>query len=278
MATNPEEKITVSTNGTAMFSIRPCLMLMLVRIRSAAATLELSLAEIKQRSTETTQRLLRLGAKSVDLGEPHEDEGAETDPMARMRATMRPRLPRTAETALPERPGVNTMLTAAWDISGMSAEDVLLLVDQLRFDAASHTDTPQSVVPASPSWEDPEEHLRNMLAQLQEPPKADLAPQFLYISRPREEQLAKATAEAFEAAKQMAERLAAASGRQLAQLSSVNCHRSPGDARPDRYQGRQKCDLMLAASSYALRDGELVSLDARTIEVDVTVHATHQIN
>src|SRR4051794_36600726 len=131
---------TVSTNGTATVRLRPALLLMLVRVRAAAATLELGLADVKQRCAEAARRLTRLGAARVEAGEPHEDDCADPDPMVRIRASATPRRPRPADAPLPERPGVNITLTATWDIAALSAEEVLVLVDQLRFDAAADTD------------------------------------------------------------------------------------------------------------------------------------------
>src|SRR5262249_59989418 len=85
---------TVSTNATASVRIRPALLLMLVRVRAAEATLELGLAEVKQRSADAARRLTRLGAARVDAGEPHEDDRADPDPLARLRAAATRRRPR----------------------------------------------------------------------------------------------------------------------------------------------------------------------------------------
>ena len=125
---------------SASVRLRPALLLMLVRVRAAEATLELGLAEVKRRCADASRRLTRLGAARVEAGEPHEDDRAETDQMARMRAAAVQRLPRPAHAPLPERRGVNVTLTGTWDIAALSAEEVLLLVDQLRFDAAADAD------------------------------------------------------------------------------------------------------------------------------------------
>ena len=212
---------TVSTNATATVRLRPALLLMLVRVRAAAATLELGLADVKQRCADAARRLTRLGAARVEAGEPHEDDRADQDPMARLRAAATPRRPRPADAPLPERPGVNITLTATWDIAALSAEEVLMLVDQLRFDAAADADPPDP--PAyPPPWSEPEEQLRSLMAQVTEPPPTDRSPKFLYVARPSDEQLARATAEAYGVARRMAERLAHAAGRRLGELASLN--------------------------------------------------------
>lgn len=261
----------MSTSANAIVRLRPALLLMLVRVRSAEATLELGLADVKQRSADAIRRLTRLRAKSVEAGEPHEDDRADPDPRARMQAALTPRRPRTADAPLPDRRGVNVMLTATWDIAGLSAEEVLLLVDQLRFDAA--TDIEPTDPPTVPA---PHDQLQAILAQMNEPPAADRSPKFLYIARPSDEQLALAAAEAYGVARQIAERLAHASGRRLGELESLRST-DGASARPDQVMERQRSAALLAASCYESREGEVVSEDPRTAGVTLTVYATHHL-
>jgi hypothetical protein len=269
-------RTTVSTNATATVRLRPALLLMLVRVRAAEATLELGLADLKQRCADTVRRLTRLGATRVETGEPHEDYLADPDPMARMRAAATPRRRRPADAPLPERRGVNVTLTASWEIAGLSAEAVLVLVDQLRFDAAADADPPEP--PAElPPWAGPEEQLRTIMAQVTEPPPDDRSPKFLYVARPNDEQLARATAEAYAVARRTAERLAHAAGRRLGELASLNSWAVGADGRADQVMERQRCAALLAASAYDPREGEVVSEDPRAVGVTVSVHATHHL-
>jgi hypothetical protein len=269
-------RTTVNTNATASVRLRPALLLMLVRVRAAEATLELGLAEVKQRCADAARRLTRLGAARVEAGEPHEDDRADPDPMARMRAAATPRLPRPADAPLPERRGVNITLTATWDIAALSAEEVLVLVDRLRFDAAADAD-PTDPPPDPPPWSGPEEQLRSIVTQMAEPPPADRSPKFLYVARPSDEQLARATAEAYRVARRRAERLAHSAGRRLGELTSLSSLADGADGRADRLVERQRCAALLAASSYDLREGEVVSEDPRAAGVTIFVHATHYL-
>jgi hypothetical protein len=275
MTDAPRPRTTVSTTATATVRLRPVLLLMLVRVRAAAATLELGLGDVKQRCTDVVRRLTRLGATRVEAGEPHEDDRANPDPAARIQAAALPRRHRPADAPLPERRGVNVLLTAIWDIAGRSAEEVLVLVDQLRFDAA---DADPPAPPAEPpAWSGPEEQMRAIMAQMTELPPEDLSPKFLYLARPTEEQLVRAAGEAYGVARRQAEHLAHAAGRRLGELSSLNSSAYGGDSRPDRLMERQRCAALLGASSYDLREGEVVSADSRAVEVTITVHATHHL-
>jgi hypothetical protein len=276
MTETKRPRTTVSTNGTATVRLRPALLLMIVRERSAEATLELRLADAKRRSADTARRLTRLGATRVEAGEPHEDANAGLDPLARVRAVMAQRLPRPPDAPLPGPPGLNVTLTATWDIARLSAEEVLALVDQLRFDAAADADAPAPPA-APPPWAGPEEQLRAFMAQATEPPPEDRSPKFLYVARPSGEQLARATAEAYAAARRAAERLAQASGRRLGELATLSEGHVAAAARPDRMMEQQRCAALLAASAHEPREGEVVSEDPRAVEVTVAVHASHHL-
>jgi Protein of unknown function (DUF541) len=275
MTDNTHSRTTVSTNATVSVRQRPALLLMLVRVRAAEATLELGLADVKQRCADAVRRLTRLGAKRVDAGEAHSDDHANPDPMAKMRAAAMPRLGRPAAAPPAERRGVNVALTATWDIAGLSVEEVLLLVDRLRFDADANVDPTDGTHPSAdlPPWAGPEEQLRTIMAQVTDPPE-DRSPKFLYVARPSDEHMARAAAEAYAAARRAAERLAHAAGRRLGELTSLS---SGADVRADRLMERQRCAALLAASSYDLREGEVVSEDPRTAEVTLSVHATHHL-
>lgn len=277
MTDTKRTQTTVSTNATATATarLRPTLLLMLVRVRSAEATLELGLADLKQRCADTVRRLTRLGATRVETGEPHEDDRADPDPQARMLAAAMHRRPRLGDASLPERRGVNVALTATWEIGGLSAEEVLVLVDQLRFDAATDADPPDPPdSPARlPSWTEPQEQMRTYLKQLTEPPPDDRSPKFLYVARPNDEQLARATAEAFGVTQRIAERLAHAAGRRLGELASLSFGAEVGAD----WMGRQRRAALLEASAYDLGEGEVVAEDARTVVMTIAVHAIHHL-
>ena len=239
-------RMTVSTSASATVRLRPALVIMLARVRAAEATLELGLAEVKQRCADVSRRLTRLGATRVEAGEPYEDDLADPDPMARMQAAALARRRWPADTPLPKRHGVNVTLTATWDISERSAEEVLLLIDQLRFDAAADIDPPDP--PAElPSSSGPEEQMRALMAQMTELPPDDRSPKFLYIVRPTEEQLARVAAEACGLARREAERLALASGHRLGELNSIMCGHAGVDAWANRLFEQQRCAALLAA-------------------------------
>ncbi len=276
MTDTTHPRMTVSAFASANVRLRPALLIMLRRVRSAEATLEQGLADVKQRCADVGQRLTRLGATRVEAGEPHEDDLANPDPMVRIQAAALTRRHRPAEAPLPKRHGVNVTLTATWDIAERSAEDVLLLVDQLRFDAAADADPPERSAEL-PRWSEPEEQMRGLMAQVTEPPPEDRSPNFLYIARPTEEQLATATTKAYGLARQRAERLATASGRRLGELTVLIFGHAGLRSRADRLMEQQRCMALLGASAYDLQEEEVVSIDSRAVEVAVSAHVTHSL-
>lgn len=270
-------KSTVSASHTAVIRTRPTILLMIGRLRASAANLEQALTIVKQRYHDTAMRLARLGAQAVEQGEPHLDDRADPDPMARVRAAVISRHRQPLNDALPDQPGVNITLTGKWDISTLSVEETLILVDQLRFDAAADVDIKSKPAPIA-TWQNPEAQIRDMMAKLSAPPPIDLSPQFLYIARPSDEQLSKATSEAYAAAEKLANRLANAAGRTVAELASINLTQSQSETRPDRIMERQRCAALLESSTFQMTESDCVSEDARMVDLKITVHTTFYLD
>lgn len=280
MNDNSPPSTTISCSGAVTVRQRPALLLMKVRLRAAEPTLELGLAKLKKQGEATSQWLKRLGAERVDFGEPHFADQADTDPIQKMRAMAAKSLrKRPASGASEERPhGVCVVLTAIWPVAAMSAEDILVLVDRLRFEVAEEDSDEAEAPEALPPWASPEEQMQAMMTQMQQPADDD-TPQFVFISRLGEEQREKAIAEALARARQNAERLARAAGLRLGPLQMLH-HMSGGlidGSRPDKLMDRQRCLGMLAGSSYDLGEHEIVSDDLRSAEFTITVSANYSV-
>jgi uncharacterized protein YggE len=109
---------------------------------------------------------------------------------------------------------------------------------------------------------------------MQQPATDDRAPQFLFISRLSEEQLEKASVEAFARARKNAERLARAAGLRLGGLGTLHFgHGGVHDSRAERMMDRQRCAAVLAGTSYDVAEHELVSDDPRPAEFAIQVNA-----
>lgn len=276
MNESPYPRTTVSSSASVTLHLRPSVLVMLRRVRSAEATLEQGLANVTAQSEDISRRLTRLGATSVAAGAPHEDDLANPDPIARIHAATHAFRQPQAGSPLPKRRGVNVTLTATWDIAARSASEVLLLVDQLRFDAAADVDPPERPV-ESPAWVDPEAQVQERMAQMTAPPPEDHSPQFLYIARPTDEQYATANAQAYHRACLSAERLAAAAGRRLGGLTSLMFTNTGLEERADRMLEHQQCQALLGASSYDLQEGEFASIDSRMTTVRITTYTSHAL-
>lgn len=270
---------TIMGGGAVTVRQRPSLLLMKFPFRAAEATLELGLAKLEGQRRSAEQWLKGLGAVRVEFGEPHFADQAEMDPHARARALAAKALKkRPAKGSAGVRaPGVRVVLTAVWDIASMSAEETLKFLDRLRFEAAEDTGAAETAE-ESPPWTSPEEQLRQMASQLAQPPEVDDGPQFLFVAQLGEEQLAKASVDAFAEAQRNAERLARAAGMRLAGLPSLHFRGSTvADGRHDKMMERQRCAALLAGSSYDLRENEIVSDDPRSAEFTVSVNVTYAL-
>jgi hypothetical protein len=280
MAETERARTTVGASGTATVRQRPALLLMKLRLRAAAATLELRLARLQKQCEVTTQWLKRLGAIRVEFGEPHFADQASNLaaalPMMRAAALALGNQP--AEAAEERNRDVAVMMTALWNVAAMSAEETLVLVDRLRFEAAPEASTPEASED-SPQWTTPEENFHEIMTQIiQQQAAADGAPQFLFIARLGEEQLQAAYAEAFSRARQHAERLARAAGMRLGKLAMVQSSDGALDqTRPDKFMDRQRCVALLAGSSYDLGEHEMVSDDPRAAEFTISVNVSYSL-
>jgi hypothetical protein len=179
-----------------------------------------------------------------------------------------------------EKIGVNVILTAIWDIAALSAEDTLILMDRLRFEAthdSGHDSGAGEVAENSAAWKSPEEQVREMMAAMHQPPSEEYGkPLFLCIARLNEEQLKKATTEAFARACQRAEVLAQCLGKRLGPITMVT-YSALADNRHDKMMERQHCLSLLSGTSYVLGENEIVSEDHRATEFTVSVHVYHSL-
>src|SRR5262245_24187717 len=174
MADANPSRTTVSASGAVTVRQRPSLLLMKVRLRAAEPTLELGLSKLKAQCDAASQWLKRLGALRVEFGEPHFDDQTDKDPMTRMRvaaARAMGKRPGPPPTANRER-GVNVVATAVWQIEALSADQPLVLLDRLRFEAAEDAGSAEAAE-ETPSWASPEEQIREMMTRMQQLPEDD---------------------------------------------------------------------------------------------------------
>jgi hypothetical protein len=171
---------------------------------------------------------------------------------------------------------VIVVTTAIWDIAALSAEEALVFVDRLQFEAATDA---VAVAPAEEpqAWASPEDKIREFMTHLGRPAAEDRSPQFLFLARMGDEQLADAYAEAFALARRNAESLAQAAGMRLGKLASVHHNLGgPELGRTDKIMNMQRCGALLAGSSYELGENEMVSDDLRSAAFTVKVHVQYQ--
>ena len=277
MASESEEQARCSVAGTAVVRRRPSVLVMKLPLKAAGATLDLGLARSRTQREAAAGWLRGLGADHVEIGEPHFADQAEMDQATRIRAVTaaaRPRRPGADAPAADAARGVRVVLTATWDISRLSADEVLLLLDRLRFESAPPA-PPAEPAEEQPAWTDPAEAVMRVMQQFTEPPAENLAPQFLFVTRLAADEVERATADALAAARRSADLVARAAGRRVVGLSSVIGHRAAvPDGRHDQMVERNRCAALLAGTTFVLREGDVVADDPRAVDVVVTLNAT----
>ena len=278
MSDHTRPKSTVHASASVTFRQKPDLLLMVLRVRAAEATLEVGMATLKNQCTEASARLTRLGAATISVGEPHGDDQAEADPTRKMQieAMAMSKRFRVGEPTILNRRGINVALSATWDISKLTAVETLSLVDHLEFEVAADAEVEPEDLEPPPTWANPEEQMRAMMAKFNEAPREDLTPKFLYIAQVDEHRQAQAVAEAFALAREKAEHLAEAAGRRLGELATLH----PGygsESRMDRVMEKQRCSALLSAICFDLKEGMTLSEDARAVEFTASVMASFHL-
>lgn len=270
---------TVCGTGSVTIRVRPAVLLTLVPVRAAEPSLDYGLARLRAQADQTAALLKRLGAGSVEAGEPHfADQPDKKGPMAQAREVAR-RMGGAGPVGVPARgSAVRLVLTAAWDIAGLSAEETLLLIDRLRFETAA-PDPPSDPPDDPPEWADPQEQVQAMMAkmaQLHDPAEDDAAAAFLFVARPGPADDDRALAEAFARARRDAERTARAVGRRLGRLGLVMTS-DRGDHAHHKFMDQQRAAGLLATSTYLPAANELVTDDPRAAEFTVGVTAHYDL-
>ena len=270
---------TVHCSGSASIRTRPSELLLKTRLRVDEATLELRLAKLKTLCEMTAEWLKRLGAKKVDFGDPYFSNHANKNPIRSLHSAARALTKAPAGGSGRERTrDVEVIVTALWDISTMTAEETLILMDRLWFEIIPETEvaeTPETALETSRlSAEVNAQEILNRVMHRLEPGEEPV--QFLCISRLHEHQLEEASTQAYVQAHQQAERMARASGKRLGELLSLNpLHRQLDAHRPDRMMDRQRCMAILSGTTYEIGENETIFDDARTVEFTVQLSCTY---
>lgn len=270
---------TVHCNASVSVRTRPSTLLLKTRLRVDGATLELRLEKLKKLCQMTAEWLKRLGAKQVDFGDPYFSSQASKDPLKRLHPTARALTkPPAAGSGRDRARDVEVIVTALWDISTLTAEETLILMDQLWFEIIPETEaaeTPETALETSRwSAEANVQEIVNQVMRRLEPGEEPV--QFLCISRLDERQLDAAAAQAYVQAHEQAERLARASGKRLGKLLTINSLSRHMDAlRPDRLMDRQRCMAILSGTSYEMGENEIIFDDARAADFTFQMSCTY---
>lgn len=280
MADTPSKRTTtVSGTGSVVVRQRPSLLLMRLTLRATEQTLELGFAKLRKQCEQVEKWLKRLDAERVEFGEPHFSDQDNGDPMKQHAKRMSSVLAMgkasaPKEEAMPQK--LNVVATAIWPIGSLSAEQVLIRVDRLRFETAD-TDTPPESAETAP-WASPEEQMQEVMARMFESFTDTDKPVILFVSKLSEEQLTAATTEAVALARRSAERMARAFGKPLGTPTFTNVVSGRmANLRADKMMTRQRCEMLLAGTSYHLDEDEVVSDDPRSAEFHLSVTVNYEL-
>ncbi|HQR09498.1 MAG TPA: SIMPL domain-containing protein [Gemmatales bacterium] len=267
--------------GITIVRQAPTQLLMKLPLQATGATLELGLASLRKQTAAAQRWLQSLGAINILTGDPHFASTSSDNPIKRaseMTARMLGQAKPTNQDAARTKT-VYQFLTAFWDLTGKSAEERLVLLDRLQFEAAS--DTPMTEesdpLPGNEMFGDPQQ-MQAMLAEMMKPKEEPRQAHFLFITRLGEEAIRQAYQEAFAQACSKAEQLAASAGLTLGRIESVGYGHATDYISPYRHMEQQASHTILAGTGYQPREHESVSEQPLSAEfrLSVTVYFVNE--
>ncbi len=268
MAEQPRT-VRFQAQGTVMVRQSPTQLLMKLPLQASGTTLELGLASLRKQTAAAERWLHSLGAINILTGDPHFANTSSNDPIKRANE-MTARMLGHAKPANQDAARTKTVyqfLTAFWDLSGKSAEERLVLLDRLQFEAASDTPTTEESdpVPGNEGFSDPQQ-MQAMLAEMMKPKEEPRQAHFLFITLLGEGSVRQAYQDAFALACSKAELLATSAGLALGRIESVSFGYGTDHLSPYRHMEQQACQTILAGTGY--QPGELESVSEQPISAD----------
>lgn len=265
--------VRFNAQGVVIVRQPPTQLMMKLPLQASGATLELGLASLRKQVAAADRWLQSLGASNILTGDPHFANTSSNDPIKRANE-MTARMLGHAKPASQDAARTKTVyqfLTAFWDLSGKSAEERLVLLDRLQFEAASDTPTTEESepVPGHEGFNDPQQ-MQAMLAQMMKPKEDPRQAHFLFITRLGEGTVRQAYQDAFALACSNAELLATSAGFTLGRIESVN-YGHAFDHSAYRHLEQQACQTILAGTGYQPGENESVSEQPISADFRLTV-------
>ncbi len=253
---------TVSGIGSATVKQKPVLVRMTVQLEGKGKTVKEAMNKLKDRREAAVLQLQSLGAKkesivvsdpSLTAGESDQQRQMQRVMIQQMRASGRaPKAVATAKTV-----SISSTVTAEWPLTAKTPEELLTFADELqnKVEAAdlAGLKEPKKLTPEETELQEELAQMSTQYGYDENQPKPGV-PQFAYVARVSEQEREKALAEAFEKAKRQAEKLAAAAGAHLGNLSSINGTTSQANEATNYGMGNAYAMQMLMAQQRASND------------------------
>ncbi|MEM7474435.1 MAG: SIMPL domain-containing protein [Planctomycetota bacterium] len=271
---------TLIVTGAASVNQKPSLLVMIGSVSAEGATLELALQILEKKRESILRWLGELDANPVEFGVARFADQADLDPMMASRiarSRVSPSNTEEQDTAEKQK-AVAACYSAVWNIENKSAEEIMIFLDRVSFESQDLQEPESPESKENADWnEDPMQQLRKMQSMIERsfpgPASTGTESQFLFVSRLSEEKRSEAVRLAFDNAEQNAETTSTAIGRKLGPLKSL--HGTTLDATENvRQSSLQAAVPMLGEVPFRLKKDDVVSLNPRVVEFNVSLHAT----
>ena len=227
------EKETVVGAGTVSLQRPPKLLRMFLQITGKGKTLDVALAQLRQRREKATATLNTLAAdpKSISFTCPTTGGASESQQRRQMEMMIRQRMSPGGRLAkalkLPEVVNVGSLLTAQWTLDSDDAEKAVVRAHELQqslkaADLAGIKDKSNLTAEEQEMAEEMEGAMAQMGSYGSETGLEQGTPMFMYVATISDADANQALADAFGKAKADAARLARAAGARPGRLLSVS--------------------------------------------------------
>lgn len=285
-----ESNPTVHVACQAIASAPPTKLLFVGSITASNTTLELAMQTLEAKKDRIVCWLQDLDAEAIEFGEPRFADQVDRDPLRAARAIAQ-RAGKTAESEVQtgSKRNIAVCYYATWTLEDRSSEAIMILVDQLQFEARELKDTRHEEEDSDDS-DRPRIGLNNPFEQMSayktllqesfyESGETQTESHVVFLARLRAEKHRQAVRDAIDDGQLLATDLADAAGKHLGEIKSIafNSARTQHSLHTRAMLQHDPFFELLRETPFPLRDEDIVSRSPSPDEFKICFNVTYEL-
>lgn len=268
---------SISVQGTKVVRVNPSDYILIGSIKGEGATLENALSKLGQKRSKVEPWLTGVGKAKIDFGVPRLPEQKDLDVYTATVARHKHMLPHQPPKSTGMRKVFQTY-SAIWSIENMSADEILILSDRLRFEAQPDVTPDESAEPFDAMTEFSPEHIQKRMSKLLQPAEdADPETYFLFRSQLSNEEFTAGVKSACENARENADMIAAGAGQSIGELRSISSHSVASITHATDAIHRNTFQPMLKEVDSVAGERMILSENPKPAEFSISLHLTFDL-